>query len=133
CPMRSGDSKRAGFSVELMVSNLQETVYNLTGAQHPQLLILRASGSKRKLLPTTRLFQSPGSSFDLLSRLHFTEIALNHFLSNGPLSHPGGDTFDGAVSSITCDEDAWNTGFKQIRRSAEWPSWRQAPVTLSHS
>jgi hypothetical protein len=30
--MRTGDSKRAGFSVELMVSNLQETVYKLIGA-----------------------------------------------------------------------------------------------------
>jgi hypothetical protein len=32
--MRSGGSKRAGFSVELMVSNLQETVCKLIGAGH---------------------------------------------------------------------------------------------------
>lgn len=33
-PLRSGESKRAGFSLELMVSNLQETVYKLSGAVH---------------------------------------------------------------------------------------------------
>jgi hypothetical protein len=34
--MRSGDSKKAGFSVELMVSNLQETVCKLSGAVQGQ-------------------------------------------------------------------------------------------------
>jgi hypothetical protein len=32
CPLRSGDRKRAGFSVELMVSNDQQTVHKLRGA-----------------------------------------------------------------------------------------------------
>src|SRR4029077_14240618 len=31
CPLRSGDSKRAEFSVELMVSNVQPTVQKLSG------------------------------------------------------------------------------------------------------
>jgi hypothetical protein len=34
CPLRSGDSKRAGFSVELMGSNVQQTVRKLGGAVH---------------------------------------------------------------------------------------------------
>jgi hypothetical protein len=34
CPLRSGVTKTAGFSVELMVSNLQETAYKLSGAVH---------------------------------------------------------------------------------------------------
>jgi len=34
CPLKSGNSKRAGFSVELMVSNVQQTVRKLSGAVH---------------------------------------------------------------------------------------------------
>jgi hypothetical protein len=32
CPLRSGVTKTAGFSVELIVSNIRETVYKLSGA-----------------------------------------------------------------------------------------------------
>ena len=34
CPLRSGDTKRAGFSAELKVSNVQQAVHKLSGAQH---------------------------------------------------------------------------------------------------
>ena len=34
CPLRSGDRKRAGFYVELMVSYDQQTVHKLSGAVH---------------------------------------------------------------------------------------------------
>ncbi len=33
CPLRSGVTNTAGFSVELMVSNIQQTVHKLSGAQ----------------------------------------------------------------------------------------------------
>jgi hypothetical protein len=32
CPLRSGDLKKAGFSAELMGSNVQQTVQKLSGA-----------------------------------------------------------------------------------------------------
>ena len=71
CPFASGDSKAAGFSVEMIVYNVQQTAQKLSGAVHFSSSSPREpiSGRPRKarsfqLLATTLLPESPnpGSS-----------------------------------------------------------------------
>src|SRR5207247_2959218 len=76
CPLRSGDTKRAGFSAELKVSNVQQAVHKLSRAVQPLSGGLRNPGQ----LNPTRFLLTPRWFFPDDMEVH-AEASLNTSLA----------------------------------------------------